>query len=316
MMIYWINKIAGWLASPMGLEVLLLAAGLICLLLPKRRIRLAIGFLVAALALFWVLGSTVTVRALEWELEREFPVRLAEEMPAADAIVLLGGGMAAAPGHYPYADMAPAADRVWHAARLYKAGKAPIIIPSGSGDLASTVPLLQDFGVPSSAILVEGKARNTEENARFVEKILAARGKKRADGEGNLSRVEGGEGRGSGDLNRVERGERIEGGGSGDLSRVERVDRADGKAVAVHRPKILLVTSAWHMRRSVLMYERYAPNLEVIPAATDYEMAARQRGDAVVYFLRELVPDADAFFRSSFLLKEYVGYWGYRLLRR
>ena len=64
------------------------------------------------------------------------------------------------------------------------------------------------------------------------------------------------------------------------------------------------------------MYERYAPNLEVIPAATDYEMAARQRGRTVVCFLRELVPDADAFFRSSFLLKEYVGYWGYRLLRR
>ena len=292
-MVFWINKIAGWFASPMGLEVLLLAAGLICLLLPKRRIRLAIGALAAALVLFWVLGSTVTVRALEWELEREFPVRLAEEMPAADAIVLLGGGMAAAPGHYPYADMAPAADRVWHAARLYKAGKAPVIIPSGSGDLASTVPLLQDFGVPSSAILVEGKARNTEENARFVEKILAARGKKRADGEGKLSRGERGEGE--------------------DLSCVDRVDE---KAVAVHKPKILLVTSAWHMRRSVLMYERYAPNLEVIPAATDYEMAARQRGRTVVCFLRELVPDADAFFRSSFLLKEYVGYWGYRLLRR
>ena len=28
MMIYWINKVAGWFASPMGLEVLLLAAGL------------------------------------------------------------------------------------------------------------------------------------------------------------------------------------------------------------------------------------------------------------------------------------------------
>ena len=97
---------------------------------------------------------------------------LAEEMPEADAIVLLGGGMAAAPGHYPYADMAPAADRVWHAARLYKAGKAPLIIPSGSGDLASTVPLLRDFGVPQAAILVEGKARNTEENAKFVSVLL------------------------------------------------------------------------------------------------------------------------------------------------
>lgn len=280
-MIFWINKIVGWFASPMGFEVLLLAAGLICLLLPKRRIRLAIGFLATALALFWVLGSMLTVRALEWELEREFPVRLAEEMPEADAIVLLGGGMAAAPGHYPYADMAPAADRVWHAARLYKAGKAPVIIPSGSGDLASTVPLLRDFGVPSSAILVEGKARNTEENAKFVSVLLEQMSSANKPSSSNSQ-----------------------------LLNASTPQRAQAK------PKVLLVTSAWHMRRSVLMYERYAPTLEIIPAATDYEMAARPRDGSVVRFLRDLVPDADGFFRSTFLLKEYVGYWGYRLLRR
>ena len=66
----------------------------------------------------------------------------------------------------------------------------------------------------------------------------------------------------------------------------------------------------------MLMYERYAPTLEIIPAATDYEMAARPRDGTVIRFLRDLVPDADGFFRSTFLLKEYVGYWGYRLLRR
>ena len=242
MMIYWINKVAGWLASPMGLEVLLLAAGLTCLLLPKRRIRLAIGFFATALALFWGLGSMLTVRVLEWELEREFPVRLAEEMPEADAIVLLGGGMAAAPGHYPYADMAPAADRVWHAARLYKAGKAPLIIPSGSGDLASTVPLLRDFGVPQAAILVEGKARNTEENAKFVSVLLEQMASANKPSSS-----------------------------SSQLLNASTPQRAQAK------PKVLLVTSAWHMRRSLLMYERYAPNLEVIPAATDYEMAARPR---------------------------------------
>ena len=280
-MVYWINKIVGWFASPMGFEVLLLAAGLTCLLLPKRRIRLAIGFVATALALFWVLGSMLTVRALEWELEREFPVRLAEEMPEADAIVLLGGGMAAAPGHYPYADMAPAADRVWHAARLYKAGKAPVIIPSGSGDLASTVPLLRDFGVPSSAILVEGKARNTEENAKFVSVLLEQMA---SANKPSLS--------------------------SSQLLNASTPQRAQAK------PKVLLVTSAWHMRRSMLMYERYAPTLEIIPAATDYEMAARPRDGTVVRFLRDLAPDADGFFRSTFLLKEYVGYWGYRLLRR
>jgi len=32
--------------------------------------------------------------------------------------------------------------------------------------------------------------------------------------------------------------------------------------------KILLVTSAWHMRRSLLMFKKYVPKLDVIPAAT------------------------------------------------
>lgn len=63
------------------------------------------------------------------------------------------------------------------------------------------------------------------------------------------------------------------------------------------------------------MYRRYAQSLEVIPAATDYEMMARPRDGTVVDFVRDLLPDADAFCRNSYLLKEYVGYWGYRLLR-
>lgn len=255
---YMINKIVGWMASPMGIAIILLAAGLLCLLMPKRRRRLGIGFIVAAIVCLWVFGSSFTVRALEWGLEREFPVLLAEEMPQADAIVLLGGGMTSARGKYPYADMASAADRVWHAARLYKAGKAPIVIPTGCLEQDSTVPLLRDFGVPEDAIRVENEARNTEENARFVEKLLA-------DSE---------------------------------------------------TKKVLLVTSAWHMRRSLLMYKRYAPQLDVIPAATDYEMEARPPLGTVVGFLRDIVPDADAFMRSTYLVKEYVGYWGYRLLRR
>ncbi len=192
-------------------------------------------------------------------LEREWPVVKAEDAPDADAIVLLGGGMGANPNVYPYAEMWGGADRVWHAARLYRAGKAPIIIPTGCGEKESTLPLLLDFGVPNEAIIVEDKARNTEENARFVEKILEPRNTQNT------------------------------------------------------RKKILLVTSAWHMRRSVLMYRKYAPGLEIIPAATDYE-ATVNTGHPFCF--KDVWPDAELLFRNSYIFKEYLGYWGYRLFRK
>ena len=194
-------------------------------------------------------------------LESEWPIVKAEDAPKADAIVLLGGGMGANPNVYPYAEMWNGADRVWHAARLYKAGKAPIVIPTGYGEWESTVPLLRDFGVPESAIVVEDKARNTEENAKFVESMLATKSAK------------------------------------------------DGSA---GRKSVLLVTSAWHTRRSVLMYRKYAPSLEIIPAAADYE-ATVLTGHPFAF--KDIWPDANMFFCNSYIFKEYLGYWGYRLVR-
>ena len=225
-------------------------------------------------------------------LEREWSAVKAEEAPTADAIVLLGGGMGANTNVYPnaemYSEMWNGADRVWHAARLWKAGKAPIVIPTGCGEKESSVPLLRDFGVPERAIVVEDEARNTEENAKFVERML-----NRGDGVGKNSRVE-----------RVDHVE-----GEGKNGRVERVERGEGEG----KKKILLVTSAWHMRRSVLMYRKYAPSLEIIPAAADYE-AMVITGHPFAF--KDIWPDAESLSRNSYIFKEYLGYWGYRLFRR
>ena len=195
-------------------------------------------------------------RWLGCALEDSYPIVNAEDAPMADAIVILGGGMGANTNVYPYAEMWGGADRVWHAARLYKAGKAPIVIPTGSGERESTVPLLIDLGVPASAIFVEDKARNTEENAKFVETVLATKDTKYAT--------------------------------------------------------ILLVTSAWHMRRSVLMFKKYAPNLKIIPAATDYE-ALVKTGKGFGW--GDLLPSGDCLAANSYCCKEYIGYWGYSFFR-
>ena len=89
----------------------------------------------------------------------------------------------------------------------------------------------------------------------------------------------------------------------------DRLNLKDGDA----KPKILLVTSAWHMRRSLLMFSRYAPNLDVIPAPTDYEMVAYLRPGISIW---NFLPGAEPLFRNSYLWKEIVGYWGYRWFRR
>ena len=160
-------------------------------------------------------------RWMGYSLECEWPVVRAEDAPSADAVVLLGGSMGANTNAYPYAEMWTGADRVWHAACLYKAGKAPRFIASGNGDRVSTLPLLLDFGVPESAVVFEDESRNTEENARFVERLLTA----------------------------------------SDKSGTQLPTANDQQPTK----KILLVTSAYHMRRAMLMYRKYAQNHPPVP---------------------------------------------------
>ncbi len=73
------------------------------------------------------------------------------------------------------------------------------------------------------------------------------------------------------------------------------------KAQGVER--ILLVTSALHMRRAVALFE--SQGLMVTPAATDHE--ARSRFSAV-----DWLPDADALEGSGRAMKEMVGRWSGR----
>ena len=265
---YVVNKIVGGCLNPLVIGMMLIAVGGI-LLWCKRR-KTGFGFLGASFVWFWLWSTPMMYRWMGGALESEWPVVKAEDAPKADAIVLLGGGMGANTNVYPYAEMWNGADRVWHAARLYKAGKAPIVIPTGSGERESSVPLLLDLGVPESAIRVEPEARNTEENAKFVEKLLTA------------------------------------------CLTMDSPPQLPTTNYQLPTRRILLVTSAWHMRRSVLMYRKYAPSLEIVPAAADYE-ATVTTGHPFCF--KDLWPDVNVLFANSYILKEYLGYWGYRLLR-
>ena len=202
------------------------------------------------------------MRVLSKVLADEFPPVSAEAMPNADAIVILGGGIGRPTENNCYPELFVSSDRVWHAARLWKAGKAPLVVSSGSSEREASVPFLKDLGVPEDAIAVDDVSRNTEENAKYTEALV---------------------------LNRLS---------------LKEVDS---------KPKILLVTSAWHMRRALLMFSRYAPSLEIIPAPTDYEMIAYLRERHSIW---DFLPGAEPLFRNSYLFKEIIGYWGYRWFRK
>jgi uncharacterized SAM-binding protein YcdF (DUF218 family) len=64
-------------------------------------------------------------------------------------------------------------------------------------------------------------------------------------------------------------------------------------------PTIYLVTSAYHMRRSIRLYEHFG--FKVIPAATNFKINARTK-DGWDY-----LPNAHAFYKSYVALHEYVG---------
>lgn len=75
----------------------------------------------------------------------------------AGAIVVLGGDPLGRPARV---------------AELFADGAAPLVIVSGDGDFARVVQTLQTHGVPTTAIRVEGRSRNTLENATLSVTML------------------------------------------------------------------------------------------------------------------------------------------------
>ncbi|MEE4375910.1 MAG: YdcF family protein [Candidatus Competibacteraceae bacterium] len=178
------TKILAQLVYPLTQSLVLsIVAGL---LFWRRRHRLGGLCLAVSLSWLWLCATPAFSDFLRAPLERTYlPVPIAD-LPSADAIVILGGGMQ--PASPPYRltfDLGSAADRIWYGAQLYKAGKANRILATGGGlpwfgsgqpEAPAIVQFLADLGVPESVVLLETTSMNTHQNALYSKPLLHEEG--------------------------------------------------------------------------------------------------------------------------------------------
>ena len=181
----WItlSKLGLQLIAPSNIVFWSVVFSLILILFRCR--RTAIFFLVVAVAVVIFASSPITGWLYGKINEAYLPVFI-EDSPRAEAIVVLAGDVSVPIP--PRVESQIRGNRLLHAARLYKAGKASLLITSGGNVFQQNgvrseafymKNILVELGVPRDSILVEGTSRNTYENAIETEKILKARGMNR-----------------------------------------------------------------------------------------------------------------------------------------
>lgn len=186
-LVFELSKVVGWLLAPLTFVLLCWAAAL--LLLWRGRFRLVVGAALCGVMGLWIVATPYFAHTLASQLESRYPALPVAQSPRADAILVLGGALAgASPPLRPSFDMGSAADRVWHAAALFRAGKASWVLVSGGNqpgargievEAVAMRSMLTTLGVQASAIRLEGNSRNTAENAAeslgLIQRVSAKR---------------------------------------------------------------------------------------------------------------------------------------------
>lgn len=170
-----------WLLNPLGTGFCL--ASLALLLAWRRRLLGSKVFGTLTLVWLWLFSMPVTGYWLGNHIENQFSQVPISDVPFAQAIVVLGGAVTPLSGKSTQIRLGRSG-RVWYAARLFHAGKAPLVLLSGGSNLEGQTisearvmtALLQDLGVPAQAITMEETSRNTPQNAAVSAGLLKARG--------------------------------------------------------------------------------------------------------------------------------------------
>lgn len=181
-----LSKIISALISPLGtaLVLVILALGLLHFAVKPRWRRVGFCSGVFAVSWLWLWSAPVVSDALCGWIESQAGPRSLQLVPQANVMVVLGGGVSGPrPPLRLDPDLNASADRLWHAARLYHAGKAPRLLLSGgtvrSGDGSEAEAMqrfLLDMGVPAKAMELESGSDNTASNALLTSRLLKTEG--------------------------------------------------------------------------------------------------------------------------------------------
>lgn len=176
---YELAKVGAWLVSPLSIVLVCWFIAAFAWLRLKRK-SLSAAIVLCSSVCLWLCATPLVAFALASQLEERYPEKPADAAPKADAIVVLGGALSVSTS--TEFNMGAAADRVWYAAALYRAGKAPWIVVAAGGKAVTAdgrveadgiSQMLVTLGVPQTAIRAERLSRNTRENARNASPILA-----------------------------------------------------------------------------------------------------------------------------------------------
>jgi uncharacterized SAM-binding protein YcdF (DUF218 family) len=169
-----LSKFLPALALPLSLALGLAAFGLVLLAVGALRTGGALALI--AFSLLWAASTPQVAARMAAGLENRYPAMVIDSVPQADVIVVLGGGLRPPIETRLDLELASAGDRLWYAARLYRAGRAPSILVSGGNvfddpriepEAIYAAALLRNWGVEPAAIGTEARSRNTLENARL-----------------------------------------------------------------------------------------------------------------------------------------------------
>ena len=172
------SRIYNYFLNPFSVSLLLLVVS--CVLIFSRT-KLATIFLILAVVTLWLSSTPLLSSYLMASLEGKYLPIPVSKSPNADAIVVLGAAVGAAEAPRLDIDLTDASDRIRHAAKLYNAGKAPIVISVGGGfrmfkeiepESNSMTTLLKEWGVPVYALLTETLSLNTRQNAVNTKRLL------------------------------------------------------------------------------------------------------------------------------------------------
>jgi uncharacterized SAM-binding protein YcdF (DUF218 family) len=178
------SKIFTALSDPLAVVMILIVCAWF---FRRRRPVLFHCFFAANLLLLIVLASPAASQWLLNSLESQYPDRGITSEPPAQAIIVLGGTLNMPSDIHHASGITNSSDRLLMGMRLYRAGKAPLLEVSGGDspllkksrsvhEADEMRSLLNEWGVPDSAIIVEDASVNTHENALFTRRVLEQRG--------------------------------------------------------------------------------------------------------------------------------------------